>query len=72
MRTLCRYAPDIPLRMKLVECGATYVQTRGPRFETKAEIRALGVMGGDVVGMTGVSEVGGMYYSCCMQFTHSA
>mmetsp|Transcript_1479 Transcript_1479/g.3351 ORF Transcript_1479/g.3351 Transcript_1479/m.3351 type:complete len:339 (-) Transcript_1479:869-1885(-) len=51
------HATDIPLRMKLVECGATYVQTRGPRFETKAEIRALGVMGGDVVGMTGVSEV---------------
>ena len=43
--------------MKLVDCGATYVQTRGPRFETKAEIRALGIMGGDVVGMTGVSEV---------------
>ena len=50
-------ATDIPLRMKLVECGATYVQTRGPRFETKAEIRALGIMGGDVVGMTGVSEI---------------
>lgn len=50
-------ATDIPRRMKLVECGAVYVQTRGPRFETKAEIKALGFMGGDVVGMTGVSEV---------------
>jgi 5'-methylthioadenosine phosphorylase len=51
-------ATDIPRRMKLVDAGATYVQTRGPRFETKAEVRALGVLGGDLVGMTGVSEVG--------------
>mmetsp|Transcript_20370 Transcript_20370/g.50845 ORF Transcript_20370/g.50845 Transcript_20370/m.50845 type:complete len:330 (-) Transcript_20370:587-1576(-) len=50
-------ATDIPTKMKLVECGAVYVQTRGPRFETKAEVKALGVLGGDIVGMTGVSEV---------------
>jgi 5'-methylthioadenosine phosphorylase len=35
--------------------GGTYVQTRGPRLETRAEIRMLGQWG-DVVGMTLASE----------------
>lgn len=35
----------------------TYVATEGPRFETPAEIRAYRLLGGDVVGMTGVPEV---------------
>lgn len=34
---------------------ATYVQTTGPRFETRAEVRFLGGLG-DVIGMTGASE----------------
>ncbi|HEY8531773.1 MAG TPA: S-methyl-5'-thioadenosine phosphorylase, partial [Limnochorda sp.] len=34
-----------------------YVCTEGPRFETPAEIRAFAMLGGDVVGMTGVPEV---------------
>ncbi|MBC8011281.1 MAG: MTAP family purine nucleoside phosphorylase [Burkholderiales bacterium] len=34
-----------------VATGQTYVQTRGPRFETKAEIRVIRHWG-DVVGMT--------------------
>jgi 5'-methylthioadenosine phosphorylase len=29
-----------------------YAQTRGPRFETRAEVRILQAMGCDVVGMT--------------------
>lgn len=29
-----------------------YMQTRGPRFETRAEVRAIKTLGGDVVGMT--------------------
>lgn len=33
-----------------------YYQTRGPRFETKAEVRALRAMGADVVGMTLANE----------------
>ncbi len=34
----------------------TYVCTEGPRFETAAEIRMFGQLGGDVVGMTNVPE----------------
>lgn len=36
---------------------ATYACTEGPRFETKAEIRAFARLGCDVVGMTQVPEV---------------
>lgn len=34
-----------------------YVTTNGPRFETAAEVRAYGILGGDVIGMTGGSEM---------------
>lgn len=34
-----------------------YVCVDGPRFETAAEVRAFGILGGDVVGMTLVPEV---------------
>lgn len=40
-----------------VRRGGTYVCTEGPRFETAAEVRAFRLLGGDVVGMTGVPEV---------------
>lgn len=35
----------------------TYVCVEGPRYESPAEIRAYGLLGGDVVGMTNVPEV---------------
>ncbi|KAI0566011.1 hypothetical protein FGB62_13g045 [Gracilaria domingensis] len=35
--------------------GAVYVQTVGPRFETKAEVRFLSSLG-DIIGMTGATE----------------
>jgi 5'-methylthioadenosine phosphorylase len=38
-----------------VRDGGVYVETRGPRFETRAEIRLLADYA-DVVGMTGASE----------------
>jgi 5'-methylthioadenosine phosphorylase len=38
-----------------VQTGKVYVQTRGPRFETKAEIAVIRNWG-DVVGMTAASE----------------
>lgn len=40
-----------------IRSQAVYVATNGPRFESPAEIRMYGMLGGDVVGMTGVPEV---------------
>ena len=54
----------------LVKTSGVYVQTRGPRFETKAEIRVLQKWG-DVVGMTMgteatlAREIGLPYASLC-------
>jgi len=42
----------VDLRQHLV-----YVCAEGPRFETAAEINMYKILGGDVVGMTGVPEV---------------
>ncbi|MGB9590433.1 MAG: MTAP family purine nucleoside phosphorylase, partial [Candidatus Hydrothermia bacterium] len=39
-----------------VRDGGTYIQTHGPRLESAAEIRAFGVLGAHVVGMTMASE----------------
>lgn len=36
--------------------GGVYVCTEGPRFETTAEIKMFRMLGGDLVGMTGVPE----------------
>ena len=51
---------DKGLRSRIVEAsrgkdGGVYVQTRGPRFETKAEIRVL-MQFADIVGMTMANE----------------
>jgi 5'-methylthioadenosine phosphorylase len=43
------------MREKLVT-GLVYVSVEGPRYETPAEIKMFGVLGGDVVGMTGAPE----------------
>ncbi len=59
------YCPEISLILKDAmehfgypyHLGGTYVATEGPRFESRAEIRAYGILGGDVVGMTGVPEI---------------
>jgi 5'-methylthioadenosine phosphorylase len=58
------YCPE--LRQALIEAGkklgvtvvdgAVYGCTEGPRFETPAEIRFLGMAGADLVGMTGIPE----------------
>ncbi len=40
-----------------IKNGSTYVCTEGPRFETAAEIKMFGLLGGDLVGMTSVPEV---------------
>lgn len=36
--------------------GGTYVAVEGPRLETASEIRSFGILGGDIVGMTGMPE----------------
>ena len=36
--------------------NAILVSTEGPRYETPAEIRMFGLLGGDIVGMTGAPE----------------
>ncbi len=43
------------LGIHLVDKGV-YVCTEGNRFETPAEIKAMAMMGGDIVGMTGCPE----------------
>jgi len=40
-----------------IRAHLVYVCAEGPRFETAAEIRMYKIVGGDVVGMTGVPEV---------------
>ncbi len=39
-----------------IQTGKIYMQTRGPRFETRAEVRAIRLLGGEVVGMTFANE----------------
>lgn len=59
------YCPDLreQLAKAASQChlpawnGGVYVCTEGPRYETAAEIKMFEILGGDVVGMTGVPEV---------------
>ena len=53
----CPTLRDILAKSGDVILGGTYVCTEGPRFETPAEIRMFKMLGGDLVGMTGVPEV---------------
>lgn len=51
---LGRVARELGVR---VHERGVYVCTEGPRYETPAEIRAFHLLGGDLVGMTGLPEV---------------
>ncbi len=68
---------SIPLDGITLHGKGTYVCTEGPRFETAAEIRMFGAMGGDVVGMTAVPECVlarelGICYACVAVVTNFA
>jgi len=39
-----------------IKNGGTYVAVEGPRLESASEIKSFGILGGDVVGMTGMPE----------------
>lgn len=79
------YCPD--LRQKILgssealglklKNGGVYVCTEGPRFETPAEIKMFKLLGGHLVGMTGVPEVVlarelGMCYAAIALVTNEA
>lgn len=53
----CPTLRDVLAQSGDVILGGTYVCTEGPRFETPAEIRMFKMLGGDVIGMTGLPEV---------------
>ena len=53
----CPALRDVLARSGDVILGGTYVCTEGPRFETPAEIKMFKMLGGDLVGMTGLPEV---------------
>lgn len=56
----------------LIITEGCYVCTNGPRYETASEVRAFALLGGNIVGMTGVPEVvlareaGLCYASICL------
>ena len=57
--------------------GGTYVSVSGPRYETRAEIKAFKALGGDVVGMTVAPEATiarekGMCYAVVATVTNPA
>ena len=53
----CPSLRDVLAESGDVILGGTYVCTEGPRFETPTEIKMFKMLGGDLVGMTGVPEV---------------
>lgn len=60
-----------------VHLDAVYVCGNGPRYETRAEIRAMRSLGGDVVGMTAGTEAiaiteAGVRYGCLCVISNMA
>lgn len=53
LRSASQVAGELPF---VFHKGGCYVSTEGPRFETTAEIKAYRLLGGDLVGMTGMPE----------------
>lgn len=55
-RVWTRDAMEVARTMNIATVNGTYAWTRGPQYETPAEVRALGAMGADAVGMSTVPE----------------
>ncbi len=71
---VCQAAQKINIDIKT---SGVYVCTEGPRFETPAEIKMFKMLGGELVGMTGVPEVVlarelGMCYTTIALVTNAA
>jgi purine-nucleoside phosphorylase len=54
---LCALARDVAQRSGVALAEGVYCGLLGPSYETPAEVRMLGVMGVDAVGMSTVPEV---------------
>jgi 5'-methylthioadenosine phosphorylase len=52
----CPHLREVLLKSGQMIDGGVYVCTEGPRFETPAEIEMFRILGGTVVGMTGLPE----------------
>lgn len=55
--TYCPEIRSIISKNKNIVSGGVYVCTEGPRFETNSEIKMFKILGGTLVGMTGLPEV---------------
>ena len=55
-KTLCEKIRSAANSLDIKLHEGVYIQTSGPNFETPAEIRAYGIMGADVVGMSTACE----------------
>jgi 5'-methylthioinosine phosphorylase len=52
----CPHLREVLLKSAQMIDGGVYVCTEGPRFETPAEIEMFRILGGTVIGMTGLPE----------------
>lgn len=52
----CPHLREVLLKSGQMIDGGVYVCTEGPRFETPAEVEMFRILGGTVVGMTGLPE----------------
>ena len=54
---LITHAKNVAKKLDIIPKEGVYIAVSGPTYETKAEIKAFGVLGADAVGMSTVYEV---------------